>query len=237
MNIDWHEKLKMLKLSFPLDLSDAQSTTEIPYGTIQRVDDGGEEPCQSWVDLSGTVDGQRCGLALLNDCKYGYDVRDAELRMSILRSPVYALHRPRQIEEGVTYHYTDQGEQTVHLALVPHAGPWYEGDAVRRAQALNTFPLVAKVTPHAGEWPAAMSFVECTADNIVLTTLKCEEARDSLILRGYETTGHETECQITAGPEPQRMQWSVTFKPHEIKTWRLDPGTPPVQTNLLEEVL
>jgi alpha-mannosidase len=110
LTVDWHEQLKMLKLAFLLALEDAGSTASIPYGSIQRVGDGGEEPCQSWVDVRGTIDGKAYGFSLLNDCKYGYDVLDGELRMSITRSPVYAFHMPRQIEPGVTYHYTDQGE-------------------------------------------------------------------------------------------------------------------------------
>jgi len=110
------------KLALPLALDEAQSTASIPYGHIRRVDDGGEEPCQDWVDLSGVCGGQRFGLTLLNDSKYGYDALGSTLRMSLLRSPVFAFHTPRQIEQGVTYHYTDQGEQHARLALVPYAG-------------------------------------------------------------------------------------------------------------------
>ncbi|MBN1934012.1 MAG: alpha-mannosidase, partial [Anaerolineae bacterium] len=116
LRIDWHEQIKMLKLALPLALDKAQSTASIPYGHIQRVDDGGEEPCQEWVDLSGARGEQKFGLTVLNDGKYGYDALGGMLRMSLLRSPVFAFHTPRQIEPGVTYHYTDQGEQRVRLA-------------------------------------------------------------------------------------------------------------------------
>jgi alpha-mannosidase len=237
MTVDWHEQLKMLKLGFPLSLTDPQSTASIPYGKIQRIDDGGEEPCQSWVDLSGLINGRACGLALLNDCKYGYDVCGSELRMSILRSPIYAFHHPRQIEHGVTYHYTDQGEQTIRMVLVLHTGSWREQNLMRRAEALNAPPIAAEVTSHRGDWPATMSLLECTADNVVLTVLKRSEKGDSLILRGYETTGQETACEIVFGPVGKRTCWDVRWKPYEIKTWCLGPSGPPVETNLLEEPL
>jgi alpha-mannosidase len=234
LTVDWHEQLTMLKLAFPLALEDPQSTASIPYGRIQRVDDGGEEPCQGWVDVSGAVEGQSYGLGLLNDCKYSYDVLDGELRLSILRSPVYAFHQPRQIEPGVVYHYTDQGEQTVRLALVPHAGTWVEGDLVRRTQSLNVPPIAHQVDAHPGPWPAAASLVHCAPANVVLIAIKLAEDEDDLILRGYETAGRETVAEIALGLDGARF--TVTWKPHEIKTLRWRPGASElVEVNMLEE--
>lgn len=235
VTVDWHEQGKMLKLAFPLALQDPQSTSSAPYGSIQRTDDGGEEPCQGWVDVRGMIDGRPCGFSLLNDCKYGYDVLAGELRMSILRSPVYAFHQPRQIEPGVTYHYTDQGEQVVRLALIPYSGSWQrEGDVVRRAESLNAPPVACEVEAHPGEWPACASLVRCSPSNVVLTTIKVAEDGEDLILRGYETAGQETEAEIRLGLEGSR--WAATWKPNEIKTLRLTKGAAaPVEVNMLEE--
>jgi alpha-mannosidase len=237
VTVDWQEQLKMLKLAFPLNLSGAQSTASIPYGSIQRTDDGGEEPCQSWVDVTGTVDGKTVGLGLLNDCKYGYDVLDGELRMSILRSPVYAFHKPRQIEPGVTYHYTDQGVQVVHMALVPHAGTYVNGDVARLAESLNVPPIVSETGAHAGAWPAAASFVSCSAPNVILTVVKMAEDGDDLVLRGYESAGQETVAELGLGLGDNRARWSITWQPHEIKTLRLAAGAgAPVEVDMLEMV-
>jgi alpha-mannosidase len=240
MTVDWQEQLKMLKLAFSLALDGPGTVSSIPYGHIQRginvdpAEIGGEEPCQDWVDVSGTIDGKPFGLALLNDSKYGYDALDGELRISILRSPVYAFHMPRQIEPGVTYHYTDQGEQLVHLALVPHAGDWHQGDVIRRATVLNAPPIVQEVPAHAGSWPRSASFVRCSAPNVVLTVLKLAEQGEALILRGYETTGQETTVQIDFDRDGK--SWSITWRPYEIKTLRFGPGdVAPVETNMLEE--
>jgi alpha-mannosidase len=236
MDVDWHEQLKMLKLAFSLNLQDPQSTASIPYGSIRRVDDGGEEPCQDWVDVSGKIEGQAYGLALLNDCKYGYDVGQGELRMSMLRSPIYAFHQPRQIEPGVTYHYTDQGQQTVEMAIVPHTGTYVEGDVVRRAASLNVPPVVVEVHPHPGVWPAAASLASCDVPNVVLTVAKLAEEGDDLILRGYETAGRETTAQIRVGLADRA--WPVVWKPYEIITLRLGRDeAEPVRVDLLEEPL
>jgi alpha-mannosidase len=240
LSIDWHEQLTMLKLSFPLALEDPQSMASIPYGCIQREDDGGEEPCQGWVDLGGIAGGQPHGLAVLNDGKYAYDALDGELRISLLRSPVYAFHRPRQIEAGVIYHYTDQGEQTVRLALLPHIGTWVEGDLVRRAESLNAPPIVyhaeggAEVDAHPGPWPAAGSLAACSPANVVLTVIKLAEEGEDLILRGVETAGQETEAEIVLGLD--QAQLHATWRPHEIKTLRWSPGASElIESSLLEE--
>jgi alpha-mannosidase len=236
MDVDWHEQLKMLKLAFSLNLEGPQSTASIPYGCIRRVDDGGEEPCQSWVDVGGEIDGRQYGMALLNDCKYGYDVDKGELRMSILRSPIYAFHQPRQIEPGVTYHYTDQGEQTAALAIVPHTGTYADGDVVRRAASLNVPPLVGEVEVHAGAWPPAASLASCDAPNVVLTALKVAEEGDDLVVRGYETAGRETTTEIRLGLDGRT--WNVTWKPYQIVTLRLPvEATAPIVVDMLEEPL
>ena len=191
--------------------------------------------------MSGQIDGQTCGLAVLNDCKYAYDAPNGDLRLTLLRSPVYAFHMPRQIEPGVIYNYTDQGPQSVRLALLPHAGDWTQADPVRRAQALNAPPLVREVDAHPGPWPAVGSLASCTPANIVLNVVKLAEEGDDLILRGYETAGRETQAEIVIGLDG--THFPVTWKPHEIKTLRLEEGATasgaivPAEVNMLEEPL
>ena len=51
--LDWHEQRKMLKLSFPVDVSDPKATWEIPYGHVSRAPEGDEEPGHRWIDLTG----------------------------------------------------------------------------------------------------------------------------------------------------------------------------------------
>lgn len=76
VKLDWREKHKMLKLSFPVNVEQPTTVYEIPYGFIERAADGGEEPGQQWLDVSGKVPGgirSHYGLALLNDAKYSYE--------------------------------------------------------------------------------------------------------------------------------------------------------------------
>ena len=233
--VDWHEQLKALKIAFPWSFQNAQSTSSVPYGSICRLDDGGEEPCQAWVDVSGEKAGAVYGVAVLNDCKYSYGVLDGELRMTILRSPVYAFHRPRQIQPGVLYEYTDQGEQRVRMALVPHAGTWEEGGVVRAAEALNARPAVREFEAGSGDWPAAASLVRCSAPNVILAAVKLAEKGNDLIVRAVETLGQETDAEVAIGPGTAKAQ-GFKWRRNEIKTLRLDARTGVLsEVNMLEE--
>ena len=76
--------------------------------------------------------------------------------------------------------------------------------------------------------------MRCSVPNVVLTVLKLAEEDEALILRGYETAGQETTAEICL--DRDGTSWSITWKPHEIKTLRLDTGgVEPIETNMLEE--
>jgi alpha-mannosidase len=235
MTVDWHEQLKMLKLAFPLSLSEPNVTASAPYGWVTRQANGEEEPCQEWVDVSGLADGRERGLCLLNDSKYGYDALGSELRLSILRSPAYAFHQPRQMAPGVTYHYIDQGEQVVRFRLLPHLGHWEVANPVHASYELHE-PLIAwPALPHQG--PAGdRSWLRVSPDNVVLTVFKLSEDNGRLIVRGYETAGKPARLTLTSGVLGQ--SWSHDVGPHEIWTLALPlKGGRPERLNLLEEPL
>ncbi|UCE44150.1 MAG: alpha-mannosidase, partial [Candidatus Bathyarchaeota archaeon] len=96
--IDWGEEsddkteAPMLKVSFTPILGDSKATFEIPFGYIERVADGTEVPALRWVDLSD----REYGLSLLNDSKYGFDVRGNTVRMTLVRTSYSPDPRPDQ---------------------------------------------------------------------------------------------------------------------------------------------
>ena len=89
VEVDWREQFKMLKLKFPVDLVFRKATYEIPYGTMVKAGDGKEQPGQSWIDLSGIIQGrdEMYGLSILNDAKYSYSVLH-KVSLTVLRSPI-----------------------------------------------------------------------------------------------------------------------------------------------------
>jgi alpha-mannosidase len=229
--LDWHEQLKLLKLRYPTSVAPETATYETPYGHLERPTSGHEEPGQSWVDVAG--DGR--GLTVINDAKYGYDVRGGDIGISAVRSPVWAWHDPRELEEGGDFEYMDQGRQNFLVRLVPHAGDWRAADVVRRAAELNQPSFALIETFHDGPLPQRSSFASDGGGDVVITVVKAAEDRDgSLVVRAYETAGRPAQATIEL-PLVDR-EFRATFGANEIKTFLVprDPNEPVTETNLLE---
>ena len=77
-------------------------------------------------------------------------MRGGDIGISAVRSPVWAWHDPRELEEDGDFDYMDQGRQTFGVRLIPHAGDWRDADVVRRATELNQPPFALIETFHGG---------------------------------------------------------------------------------------
>jgi alpha-mannosidase len=236
VTVDWHERLRMLKLRFPTGLTEVTATHAIPYGHLERVADGHETVSHSWVDVSGELAGRRGGLSVLNDSKYGVDVMGGDIGMTVLRSPPYAWHTPRPLPEDGDFEPMDQGVQRFTYRLLPHDGDWRAAGTVRAAAELDQPPTALLESCHDGVLPGHRSFATAAAArNVVVTVLKeAEDDGAGLVVRAYETAGEAATTSI----ELSFLDREVTaeFQPHEIKTLLIprDPRLPVVQTDLLE---
>ena len=159
MQVEWHEKHILLKVAFPLSAHSDKATFEIPYGSIERPTTRHtpaeqakfEVPALRWADLSDATH----GFSLLNDSKYGYDVKGNVLRLSLLRSPEWPDP------------HADEGHHEFTYSLYPHGGTWRDAQTVRRGYELN-YPLIAmRAQKHEGTLPREHSFVRVEADNVV----------------------------------------------------------------------
>jgi alpha-mannosidase len=222
--LDWHEPLKLLKLRYPTSVDTDRATFETPYGHLERPAVGDEEPGQSWVDVS--ADGR--GLTVINDAKHGFDVRGGDIGISAVRSPVWAWHDPRELEEGGDFEYMDLGRQSFRVRLVPHAGDWREAGVVRIAAELNVPPFVLIETFHEGSLPPRRSFASDGGGDVVLTVLKRGED-GGLAARAYETAGRAARASL----DVLGTTVDAEFDPHEIKTFVLRDGEV-LETDLLE---
>ncbi|RMI38332.1 alpha-mannosidase [Streptomyces triticirhizae] len=235
--VNWQEQLKALKLRFPTALSEVTATHEIPYGHLERVPDGAEEPTQAWVDVTGTLpDGRRAGLTVANDSKHGHDVVDGEIGMTALRSPAYAWHEPRQLDPDGSYEYLDQGIQEFRSLLIPHGGDWRAADPVRRAAELNQPAFSLLESFHAGPLAQRAAHADDGAGGVLVTVVKeDEDGTGDLVVRAVESAGRASRAVI-ALPMLAGRVIEAEFGPSEIKTFRVprDGQRPVVETDLLE---
>jgi alpha-mannosidase len=101
-----------------------------------------------WADLSESG----FGVAVLNDCKYGYATHANVIRLSLLRSPTspgiptcassLARTRTRWLTHDTRTDPTaDIGEQDFTYAVLPHADSFQTGGVIEEAFKLNVRPL------------------------------------------------------------------------------------------------
>ena len=234
VTLDWHEKLKMLKFSFPVNVVSPVATYEIPYGFIVRNSDGNEEPGQRWIDVSGTNNGIPTGLALINDAKYGYSIDGNVMNISVARSAVYAHHIPRVLDMKAEHMWQDQGIQTFRMMIVPHTDSWKKAGIARIAEEFTSSPVLIYQGIHGGSMPKSDSFLSVDNDNVVITTVKKSETNDDLIIRCIETSGSKASATIEMGFIKQKR--SAEFRPCEIKSLRVNCKTGEIrEVNLLED--
>ncbi|GHV70778.1 alpha-mannosidase [Spirochaetia bacterium] len=237
--IDWKQSQVLLKTAFPLDINANEATYEIQYGNITRPthsnsswDEARFESCgHSWADISEGG----FGVSLLNDSKYGYDIHDGVMRLTLLKSGI----DPNPTADQEIHHFT--------YSLYPHAGTWKEGGTHAMARRLNS-ALLAHVeeSPHGGDLENEYSFVELNRDNVMIEVIKKAEDNDDIILRLYEYQNKRTEavlkfhdsyrkiyeCDLLERPlEASLLETSflgenadrvnLLVQPYEIKTLRL----------------
>jgi alpha-mannosidase len=190
--IDWREvsddqtEAPMLKVSFTPILGDSKATFEIPFGYVERVADGTETPALRWVDVS---DGEY-GMSLLNDSKYGFDVKGNTVRMTLVRTSYSPDPKP------------DQRVHKIRYSVFPHKGGWKEALTFRKGYELN-HPLeavmVTKPSRSEGTEPETASFIKVKPNNVVVSCVKLAEESDDFVVRIYDASGEGAKAEILFG--------------------------------------
>lgn len=185
--VDYHERQQLLKAAFPVDIRSTYATYDIQYGNVRRPNHWNtswdqarfETVAHRFADLSE----RNYGVSLLNDCKYGYDIKDNLMRISLVRSGLQPDH------------LQDQGEHYFTYSLLPHGGDFEEGKTVQSAYQLNN---PAKVVKGACKLGFDGMF---TLDNdaVEVDAVKRAEDQDALIIRFHEYTGSRQKVTLTPG--------------------------------------
>lgn len=227
--VDWQEHQHLLKVHFPVDVHTDEATFDIQFGNLKRKvhqntswDEARFESCgQKWMDASEG----HYGVSLLNDCKYGYSMKDGSMALTLIKSG---------IEPNPT---ADQEEHVFTYALFSHQGDWRQGGTVREGYRLNQ-PALAVM---GGKMGNRFSLAHVDQPNVVLETIKQAEDGDGIIVRLYESDNARTACvlhwqdAISSVEECncleekygdvafENSQIAFDIKPYQIKTFRIRP--------------
>ena len=178
--VDFHEKHKTLKFTFPMQNETVIS--KVAYGTIEKKGYLGEEPCGSWI-ASGKV-------VVANDSKYGYDTKDGQIRLTILRGAIYADHYGERDE---FCEYMDQGEHEFTYCIFPYTS---NSVAEKKASELNFALPYVQDCFHDGKLPQSFSGFTVNADNVILSCVKQSYDGDGTVVRLYEMDGKQSDVTL-----------------------------------------
>ncbi|MBQ9946225.1 MAG: alpha-mannosidase [Clostridia bacterium] len=229
--VDWHEREKVLKAEFPLSIRSRIATGEIAHGALERLTYANNsyekamfEFCaHKWADLSqGDM-----GVSIINDCKYGYDVDNNVLRITLMRAPV--------LPDATA----DKGISTFRYGIYAHENGWNDSDTVKEAFKEN-IPLRAVYSDEANGTETERSFITLSDDRVMIDAIKPAQDNDGIIIRVYETNAHSGDVTMTLpcsgfkvrecnlmevnGKELEATDNSFTFPitPFEVRTFRIN---------------
>ncbi|WP_193213700.1 alpha-mannosidase, partial [Luteolibacter marinus] len=189
--IDWQERDRVLKVSFPLAVQTDHSVCEIQSGHVRRPNHRNtswdaarfEIPVQRWIDLCEAD----AGVALLNDGIFGCDVLESRVRLTLLKSA--SAPDPT----------ADRGVHRRTFSLFPHAGATLAGGVIQEALALN-FPLLLR--PGSSVAGATTSWLSADRPAVTLECLKKSEDGKGLVMRWLEAGGRSTRAKLETGFGP-----------------------------------
>lgn len=197
--VDFHEKHRTLKFTFPT--SDASVTASIPFGTVTRNGDTGEEPCGKFIK-SGL-------LTVVNDGKYGYDTKNGEMRLTVLRGAIYADHFG---ERDAECEYMDMGVSEFTYFLFPSES---NTESERRASLAQFPPRYLTGSFHKGTLAEAYSGIDTFDTSLIVSCVKMKEDGDHAVIRVFENDGNAACAKINLFGKPL----SFDLPPHAIKTF------------------
>ncbi|WP_182200312.1 alpha-mannosidase [Paraliobacillus salinarum] len=222
--VDWKEKRKLLKVAFPVEIRATEATYDIQYGNVKRPTHWNtswdmakfETVGHQWADLSEPD----YGVSLLNDSKYGYDIKENVMRLTLLKA---AMHPDPE---------ADIGEHAFTYSLYPHLGDWRDAKTKVKAWELNDSILAVK-----GKWTGNHSFIETTADHVWVDAIKPAYDGKEIIVRLHEFEGRrgsvplivhkkykswvETDLMEEPIGNISESSISLNIKPYEIKTIKI----------------
>ena len=226
LDVDWQDRERVLSLDVPVDVRADHANCGIQFGHVARPthvntawDAAKFEVCaHGWVDVSEPT----FGVAVLDDGRYGHDVQQGGVRVTLLRSAVYP-----DLE-------ADRGRHRTTVAVLPH-GPGLH-DVLRESEALNLPLRIGRGSADAGA-ETVPSLVHVDHPGVLVSAVKAADDGDGVVVRIYEAHGDRTTVTLrgsfthawrAALTEERDAELAVadaavslTLRPFELVTLRL----------------
>jgi alpha-mannosidase len=234
VDLDWQHDEHLLSIAFPLDVRTDVAECDVQFGVVSRP----THPSSPWDAAKFEVCAHRFvsvaephfGVAVLNDGRYGHNVFDGAVRVSLARAARYPDPD------------ADRGEHRVTLALRSHDGDL--ADVRAAASALDRPPRVIDGGRSEGDVPTPLVEVldghGVTARGVEVDAVKlADDGSGDLVVRLHEACGDRSAITVRAawriesagrvdlledmqaGEEVGDGIVSLTLRPFELVTLRL----------------
>jgi alpha-mannosidase len=217
----FNEADKFLKLHIPTTLKNADFQGQTVFGAETLDTDGREVVAQRFVSL--TEQGEKEGLAILNNCLYGHSYKDGEVRLSLVRGAGYCVHPVDNqpfISETEYVDRLDQGETEFNFRIMVA-----KQDALEREAAIfNQKPFALNLFPTKNGEVKAAEKVIVSNDEIVMSAFKKKDKEDRFVIRLFNNSNKEKNSRIKV----LSVEKELRFTKYEVKTLIYD------NSNLLE---
>lgn len=217
---NWDEDYKMLRAEFSPSVFGNVVNCDIQFGNVDRstLNDNPIRKAQYEICAHKfvNVDGKQGGVSVINDCKYGYRVKEGIISLNLLRSPKYPDPT------------CDIGEHHFRYAFYAHAEKWNESDLVKKAYCFNN-PLLV------GEVPEFNNLFSVKG-NVIVETVKVAENNNGIVVRVYERMGKEAKAEIKPNFEYKKVYTTdmIENNAKECKSLKLDFGKYEIKTLYFE---
>jgi alpha-mannosidase len=183
----WYEKSKLLKVAFPVDVHSLNARYEIQNGSIERPthrstswDEAKFEVLgHSWADLSD----ENLGVSIINNCKYGYDIHDNVMRLTLLKSAEFPDLN------------ADEGIQEFTYSIYSHGERWNDSQLLDLAFDLNN-PLEVIQGKCKFKLSDVLDFADC---DVIIDTIKACDDGEGYLIRFHEDKGRKSKYSIKLG--------------------------------------
>lgn len=155
-------------------------------------------PMQSFVDLSDGND----GFAVLSNCFSEFEATgnmEGTLAITLFRSVRNIICSEFRSAGAFEHEKGGQslGVQEYKYSIYPHREGWCEAELYSEADKFNVPPKIYQVSKHdMGTLPLENGFLSITPSNLIMSSLKKAEDRDSYILRVYNPTAGQIQGKI-----------------------------------------
>jgi len=249
IDIDWRCKHKLLKLCLDLNYWIEEVTVGQPYGHTVRRNPASpystlfdrakwEAVFNRWIDCSNGV----VGLALICNTRFGYDLVNKTIRLSLLRAPKFPPEwgTPWTRDNLEKQDIAEERKHRIKYYIYLHRGNWIEGKVPTVAEDLIVKPYIITVKKNIS--PMDLTLLKIEPKILSIPAIKLCEEDESIVVRIVNyynsyingklrieldnvkivkavASNILEECKEKLKHNSREVE--VTLKPYEVKTVKL----------------